>query len=372
MRMIPSCMRGVRISAGMLLLLGVSSMQPAHADTVLAETPATTSYRFSSHPMIAGTVFSVDDHQMVVDTEQGERVKLQMDSRTMAPRDLAPGMEVRTDFAALDDCRFLAQRVTVVREGMSGERRQGYAVTTDSPGAMTAAYAANPSPRPSEKSHLETWSPGTSIHATPGTAAYRFATTPMISGTVIAVNDHRMVVESEQGVQISMVLDSRTMVPAELEPVSYVRAEFKEMKDGRYYATRIHLVREPASGREQAYAHTRNGDFQLAAMNDPCAPEFAAPSEATTTAYEQDYGSHADAMPASSDHSQDQQGSGAMSPSDQPNDGNTGVREEHQDHDRMPESLPQTDSKQSMVLLLGLGALVSAALVKVLRAPRKI
>ena len=40
----------------------------------MAETPSTTAYNFSSHPMISGTVARVNDHQMIVDTEQGEQV----------------------------------------------------------------------------------------------------------------------------------------------------------------------------------------------------------------------------------------------------------------------------------------------------------
>src|ERR1041385_7651647 len=95
--------------------------------TALAETPSTTAYRFSSHPMISGTVVTVHDHQMVVDTDQGEQVTLEMDSRTMAPRDLAPGMVMRAEFLALEDCRFYAQRVMPIRGGMSTDRLQAYA-----------------------------------------------------------------------------------------------------------------------------------------------------------------------------------------------------------------------------------------------------
>jgi len=38
---------------------------------------------------------TLNDHQMVVDTDQGEQVTLEVDSRTIAPRDFGPGMVMR-------------------------------------------------------------------------------------------------------------------------------------------------------------------------------------------------------------------------------------------------------------------------------------
>jgi LPXTG-motif cell wall-anchored protein len=375
MRMNLHCLQGARIAAGLLLLFA-SSTRPADAkDRVMVpiEEPATTAYHFSSRPMIAGTVASVNDHQLVIDTEQGERVTLRMDSRTMAPKDLAPGMEVRADFHALENCRFHAQRVTVLREGMPGERFQGYAISTDD----AASMARNAEYRRHHGSYdrvIDESSPKTSIRAYPATAAYRAATTPMVSGMVMAVNDHRMVVESEQGLQINLVMDSRTMVPGQVQTGSLVRAEFKEMKDGRYYATRVHRVEESDLAREQAYARTRDAEFQLAAQNDPCAPEFAAPSGTTLSSYEQQDGTNADAMSATSDadRADGAQGSGAMTSSDEPGDGTGGMGAEGRDPGPMPETLPQTDSRQSLMLALGLLALASAGVVRMLRGPRKV
>ena len=102
------------------------------AGFVQAATPSTIAYHFSSHPMISGTVVSVNDHQMVVATDQGEQVPLELDTRTLAPRDLAPGMVMRVEFLALEDCRFYAQRVMPVRGGTSTYRAQTYANTQDS------------------------------------------------------------------------------------------------------------------------------------------------------------------------------------------------------------------------------------------------
>ena len=97
-------------------------------------------YQFSSHPMISGTVVSVNDHQMVVDTDQGEQIPLELDSHTMAPRDLAPGMAMRVEFAALEDCRFYAQRIMPIRTGMSTNRLQAY--------SLVAQRREDPGPRP--------------------------------------------------------------------------------------------------------------------------------------------------------------------------------------------------------------------------------
>lgn len=338
------------------------------------EEPATTAYRFSSHPMIAGTVASVNDHQLVIDTEQGGRVTLLMDSRTMAPKDLAPGMEVRADFHALENCRFHAQRVTVLREGMPGERFQGYAISTDD--ADASSMAQNAAYRRQQGSYdrvVDESSPKTTVRAYPGTAAYRAATTPMISGMVMAVNDHRLVIETEQGLQTNMVMDSETMVPGTIQTGSFVRAEFREMKDGRYYATRVHRVDESTLGREQAYARTRDNEFQLAAQNDPCAPEFATPSGTTLSSYEQSRpGPDGTLIATSSDADGAHDAPGTMTAGDEANGGNGAARADTRDADRMPDTLPQTDSRQSLILALGLLALASAGVVRMLRGPRKV
>ena len=74
-----------------------------------------TAHWYSSHPMISGTVASVNDRQLVVNTDQGEPIALVMDSYTMVFRDLAAGMTVRVDFAAHRERRLYAERVWAVR-----------------------------------------------------------------------------------------------------------------------------------------------------------------------------------------------------------------------------------------------------------------
>src|SRR5512140_2158512 len=120
------------------------------ATAALAQVPATTEFFFSSHPMISGTVVTVNDREIAVDTDQGERVVLLVDSRTMAPRDLAPGMVMRAEFLALEDCRFHAERILPIRAGMSPDRSQAYANTHDRPEAIARSGAVPDGDRATE------------------------------------------------------------------------------------------------------------------------------------------------------------------------------------------------------------------------------
>jgi LPXTG-motif cell wall-anchored protein len=269
------------------------------AGAALAAAPGTTAYHFSSHPMISGTVVTVNDREMVVNTDQGEQVTLALDSHTMAPRDLAPGMVMRAEFVALEDCRFYAQRVMPIRSGMSTNRLQAYANTHDSGetiarnttgfGDYRSANSESQVRSGSRETQTQTMgehSPGASMTASPGTADYQFSTQPMISGGVVTVNDHLLVVETDQGQRIGLVMDSQTMVPAEVAPGTVFRAEFKQMKDGRYYAKRILWVANGVVGREQAYAHTRDSDLALARNTTDCGCVNTASPNTTTSALE--------------------------------------------------------------------------------------
>lgn len=325
---------------GMLALLALL------AGTALATTPNTTAYHFSSHPMISGTVVSVNDHQMVVNTDQGEQVLLEVDTRTSAPRDLAPGMVMRADFLALDDCRFYAQRITPIRDGAYTNRMQAYANTRDSREAVerSAGYSggyrhvidARPARADGWQNVPQTvgeHSPGTIPNATATTADNHFSTRPMMSGTVISVNDHRVVVETDQGQMVGLVMDSRTMVPSELAPGAILRADFQPMKDGRYYARRISQIGSTVASREQAYAYTHDSDYLLAQNNSDCGFVSAA---APTAVVE----------PAAT--------SAPVAVQAEP----------------VVETLPQTASNQPLTLLFGLFALGSAGLVMVVRRLR--
>jgi hypothetical protein len=256
------------------------------AGTTLAEAPSTTAYRFSSHPMISGTVVTVNDREMVVNTDQGEQVTLLMDSRTMAPRDLAPGMVMRAEFLAQPDCRLYAQRIVPVRSGTSTNRQQAYANTRDSRETIernatatggdyrvaSTASQATVDVRETQPQTMGGHTPGQIMKADPTTSAYRFSTKPMVSGRVVSVNDHLLVVATEQGQQVGLMMDSRTMVPRTVAPGSIFRAEFTTMSDGRPYANRIYWLGDGngVAGREQAYAHTRDSDLVLARNVSDC------------------------------------------------------------------------------------------------------
>src|SRR2546428_7460625 len=74
--------------------------------------------------MLAGRVAMVNDYRIVVDTDQGHAVAVEMDSRTLIPTDLQSGMGVRVEYKTLEDGTKLATRVTPLRdyEGGGGER----------------------------------------------------------------------------------------------------------------------------------------------------------------------------------------------------------------------------------------------------------
>lgn len=99
------------------------------AGTALAAIPSTTEYLLATQPLISGTVASVNDHILVVDTDQGGRVTLAVDSKTMVPTDLAPGMVMRVEFKAMPDGHLYARRVTPIRDGMSTGRELAYTRT---------------------------------------------------------------------------------------------------------------------------------------------------------------------------------------------------------------------------------------------------
>jgi LPXTG-motif cell wall-anchored protein len=316
--------------------------------TALAAVPSTTAYRFSSHPMISGTVVTVNDREMIVDTDQGEQVTLLMDSRTMTPRDLAPGMVMRAEFLAQEDCRFYAQRIVPVRDGTSTNRLQAYANTRDSRetiernasafgGGYRAASSgsqASAETRVTQPQAMGEHSPGPSMKANPTTSDYLHSTRPMISGRVVSVNDHLLVVETEQGQQVGLVMDSRTMVPGQVAPGTIFRAEFTQMKDGRPYANRIYWIGNGVAGREQAYAHTRDSDVVLARNTVDCGC-VSAPTRNTATS-------------AVAPHEEVIRPDAVVVESDP-----TPIAES-------PETLPQTASSQPLIALLGFLALGAA------------
>jgi len=343
----------ILIGTGLFLLMlfvGVQAARAAEALRSMASSPATTAYHFSSHPMIAGTVVTVNDREMVVNTDQGEPITLVIDSRTMAPRDLVPGMVMRAEFVAQEDCRFYAQRIMPIRRSMSTNRLQAYAITHDSPEAMAQA-APGAGDNATGNLNQAAWSlpqmmgepsPGMAMTATPTTADYHSSTRPMVSGRVITVNDHRLVLKTEQGQMVGLVMDSRTMVPGEVAPGAFVRADFRQMDDGRYYANRIRTVVHGVADREQAYAHTHDSDLMLAQNLSDCGTTRAGSGNTVTSAVEPREVASSPAV----------------------------AEQLAQPLVERPQTLPQTASNEPLLLLLGLSALGSAGLITIARGYR--
>ncbi len=326
------------------------------AGAALAAIPGTTAYNLSSHPMISGTVVTVNDHQMIVDTDQGEQVTLEVDSRTMAPRDLAPGMVMRAEFLALEDCRLYAERIVPIRGGMSTNRQQAYANTRDGYDVIERNASASGEyrrevygtqasvrTRVTQPQTMGEHSHGPIVTAIPATADHHFSTRAMMTGSVVSVNDHRLVVVTDQGQKVGLAMDSRTMLPGEVAPGSIVRVEFTPMRDGRYYAKRIRQIGSGVVDREQAYAHTRDSEFLVAQNAADCGYVSATAPNTMTSAVVAPAAVVAQSAPPPV------------------------VQTPPAPVVETPETLPQTASRQPLILLLGSLALGAAGAVAIRR-----
>jgi LPXTG-motif cell wall-anchored protein len=283
------------------------------AGSVLAAIPSTTEYLNALQPMLTGKVISVNEHQVVVATEQGETVVLALDSRSMVPVDVAPGMAARVEFKVMDDGRKLVKRMIPIRSGMNANRELAYSTESASGEAITQ-YAstsdvegveAGPS-RASTALSSTNQSLGTSLAATPSTDAYLVAMQPMIAGRVVTVNDHRIVVDTDQGQRVALELDSRTIVPVNLASGMTVRVDYRALEDGPKYAQRITPIKSSA-----------NTNVELSYAASPERHEAVAQVAAAPTSAPQ------------------------------------------------PETLPQTASNQSLIALLGFLALGAAGAVAI-------
>jgi hypothetical protein len=173
------------------------------AGVALAAIPSTTDHRNATTPMITGTAMLVNEHQILINTEQGEEVLLSLDSRTTVPADLAQGMMMRIEFKYLEDGSRLAERVIPIRSGMRTTRELAYSNERQD-GEEVAQYASSGDNSVNE-SHASTSASvtnqalGTPLRPIPSTEAYRIATEPMLAGRVAMVKDHKLVVYTDQG-----------------------------------------------------------------------------------------------------------------------------------------------------------------------------
>ena len=235
--------------------------QALTAGGALAAIPSTSTYLYSTQPMLSGMVMWVNEHQLAVETEQGEDVILALDSRTMVPVDLAPGMVMRVQFDVREDGNKYAKRIIPIRDGMSESRELAYS-RERARDASEAQYVStsdgvggeNGASRASTALSATNQSLGTSLAATPATDAYLVAMQPMIAGQVVTVNDHRIVVDTDQGQRVALEMDSRTLIPSDLASDMTVRVEYKTMENGSKYARRITPIkRGPNTSSELSY-----------------------------------------------------------------------------------------------------------------------
>jgi LPXTG-motif cell wall-anchored protein len=313
------------------------------AGAALAATPTTTDYRNATTPMITGTASLVNEHQLLIQTEQGEEVLLSLDTRSMAPADLAPGMMMRVEFEYLEDGSRLAERVIPIRNGekstrelaYSNERQDNYgdaqlAATgemraTDAHDDGTHAYDTHVSPAGSVSNQPL----GTPLKPAPSTEAYRIATEPALAGRVGMVNDHHIVVDTDQGHSVPVEMDSRTLIPTDLQSGMGVRVEYKTLEDGTKLATRVTPLRDVPE-REMATSSTR-----------------ASQEEAVPASYNGG---------TSSDQAEDQMAQNQTDNENQEHDANANTSGD----DRR---LPKTASNEPLIATLGLLSLAAAGVL---------
>jgi LPXTG-motif cell wall-anchored protein len=251
----------IRPAFMLLMMFAALLFSSTHAQ---AATPSTTDDLYATRPALTGTVSSISDRLVIVDTEQGESYSVAVDGRTVMPAGLATGMPVRIEFGRTENGVAHAQRVVPMRSGMTPSRELAYTHIGDD-AATAARYASTASgddPRDG-RSHVTSSTLVASTQATPSTLAYRLATEPWIIGDVVSVNDHELVVDNDRGEQVTLAMDSHTLVPTDLAPGMPMRVEFKTMKDGTTYARRIVPMRDmAATDREMASAEVEENEDQ--------------------------------------------------------------------------------------------------------------
>ena len=306
------------------------------ASGALAAIPSTADYRNATQPLITGRVLMVSEHDMVVSTEQGNEIPLTLDSRTMVPADLAQDMMVRVEFHFLDDGTRYAKRVIPIRSGQRVTRELAYSRERDDDEAevrYAAAYAMA-EPHPSRVASVTNQPLNRAITPIPSTDEYQVATQAMVVGRVISVTDHRIVVDTDQGQRVALEMDSRTLVPTDLQSGIGVRVEYRAIDNGDRLATRIVPIR---------YDRMHDGRF-----------------EEEITSPEEDF----DATPGVNASTADYHGEGedayVAQATDADHDGDA--------DDANPGSLPKTSSGEPLLILLGLLAVGSGAALLLRRA----
>jgi len=303
------------------------------AGAALAAIPTTTDHRNATMPMITGTAMLVNEHQILINTEQGEEVLLSLDSRTMVPADLATGMMMRVEFKYLEDGSRLAERVIPIRGGQKTTRELAYSNERVNQEEEAELASTNPMPeryetRASNAASVTNQPLGTPLRPVPSTEAYIVATQPMLAGRVATVNDHKIVLDTDQGHAVAVEMDSRTLIPTDLQSGMGVRVEYKTLEDGTKLATRVTPLRDYEGGGEREMSMEETGESQTMVASN-------VENSSTSTVAENE--------------NENKAGENATTPE------NEAGEKEHR--------LPQTASQQPLIGLLGLMALGAAGLL---------
>lgn len=186
-------------------------------------------------------------------------------------------------------------------------------------------------------------SAGIAYAAIPNTSDFLHRTTPMITGTVFTVDDRQIVVDTDQGQQVTLVMDSRTMLPTDLAPGMLMRAEFRVMENGQYYVNRITPIRDAGmANRSDPSWRQRSDASDLTRSNETLAYAHPAEGEQVVSAEQ----------PVTTESPESRE---AM-PASEPLASNS-----------EPEALPQTASRDPLIALLGLLALSGAGVLMLSR-----
>src|SRR5262249_46317750 len=177
-------------------------------------------------------------------TEQGDEVLPTTDSHSVVPADMTEEMRVRIQFHYVNDGSRHVDRVIPIRGGQKTTRELAYSreVDEDRDADEGVRYAAMEGARVEAHHDRDFTHDGrlrvTSSRTIPATHGYELATRPMIAGPVDAVNDQRIVVETESG-PVTVQMDSHTLVPSTLHSGMGVRVEYQQMENGDFVARRV-------------------------------------------------------------------------------------------------------------------------------------
>jgi hypothetical protein len=355
-----------------------------------AAIPNTTDYRNATQPMITGTVRSVSQNELRVATEQGGDATLALDSHSIVPTDLRRGMMVRVEFHYGNDRTGYARRVIPIRHGDNPEREVAYSTERHRGNATEARFAAYDGDHDGwrdveaqdrdemDNHHQDTdqsdWqdvrtNEDTRLESTiPNTHAYDIATRPMISGHVTRVNDQQIVVANKDGDEVELLMDSRTLMPSNLQSGMGVRVDYTTLPNGDYLAKRV--TQDHALGQDQGDLSYRSDTDVDGTDQTPSGGNVDQPENGTATPQSDQSNSSDGSSGMNRDETATTPDSSQMNSdmNNNPNDVNNPNRNDsygrdETNADRNEGRMPRTASQEPLVALFGASALAAGAYV---------